>query len=890
MHCRPLSCNALGHNQDVTMTDHILRRYIREMSAIVEQDGRQRNSLLAVFPRRHNVHTTPTPIATPDLSSTVASQSFSGLTSPSHQPPLQWTAAQLQIKRNFAWSTATRFLRRVIEVGSGSGAPGVRVVKTNEVEEALDFLLSGAAEPLPDEYDLFVWFQLEARLNFERVVGPQIGRFLHIPIRCEEAFDTLRRIVHTLATSYGLYRETLIEHILPAIERNDLQHATGSGMLLHTQRSAKVKAAFEQTIHEWFVRSFYSSRLYDSLSFIIYDCLIYVFHIRKEWDSTPSSSQIALLEETSNRLLQLFRDLHSVGLGGGRSEITLSVAVERLLDAFIDSPWMKVDWIGATSAVPKLRTWISQGLVPFLSQAVQCLNPTRTLPFSNEEHISRLEEIAISKLASARNKNLFDFILGWPFSLGAILDIKECIGTSPARSRLIYAFDEQLHRRLLHAGATTTNILNVYIYVIRAFAQLDPKGALINRAIRPIQHYLKSRTDTAEIIVSSMLVDLDIEKVSRASDSISVEIAKEMQKPIANLEERDLDLNWDDMSWVPDPIDAGPEFQRTKVEDVFGHVFRLFERDTFIDVLKSILGEHLLRSHENSDFSKEIKLLELFKLRLGEEKLQACEVMLHDLETSRRTNLSVHQSEAYKANTNPGTDNAETSAQILSSFFWPTLKDSTLELPQPMKEIQDRYARGFESSKGSQSELQWMNGLGQVQIELELKGRLISETVEPLHAAVITLFDEDYNEGRNRASAIADALKVAVEDVIKALNFWITKGVIRSAPNDPALFEVIEYESSMIEEEASASVEIASNAQNAMLSAPNAEVYANYIISMLTANGNLPVARIAMMLKMTMPGGFPFNNDDLIGFLDALVTAGKLRSKNTVYGVKKAGS
>jgi len=872
------------------MTDIMILTYVEEMSTIVEHGWPQHNSLLSVFPRRHNVHTTPTPIATPDLSSSIPSQSFGGLTSPAQQQPIPLTAAQLQIKRNFAWSTATRFLRRVIEVNCSSSTLVIRVVKTKEVEDALDFLLSGVAEPLPDEYDLLVWFQLELRDNFEQIVSPEIKKFWDVPIQGDIAFDTLRQTIYTLSTCYHQYRQALIDHILPAVEHNDLWHETTNGMILDTQRSARVQAAFRQAIHEWFVRSFCSSRLYDTLSFVVYDCLMSVFDIRKERDSEPSSNQVAVFEETSNRLLDLFGDLYVVGLGGGRSEITVSIAIERLLSAFIDSPWMKVDWIEGTSTVPKLRTWIATGLAPFLVQALQCLNPTRKTPLSNADEILRLEEIAFTKLAEARNRDLFDFIVGWPFSLGAILDIRDCTFTSAARTMLIYAFDEQLHQRLLHAGATTTNILNVYIYTIRAFAQLDPKGALINRAIRPIQHYLKSRSDTAEIIVSSMLADLDLENISHTSDSISVEITKEMQKPIANLEERDLELNWDDMSWVPDPIDAGPEFQRTKVEDIFGHVFRLFERDTFIDVLKSILGEHLLRSQENSDFLKEIKLLELFKLRLGEDKLQACEVMLHDLENSRRTNLSIHQSEAYKANANPERDTAETTAQILSSFFWPTLKDSTLKMPQPMKEIQDRYAQGFESSKGSQSELEWMNALGQVQIELELKDRVISETVEPLYAAVINFFDEDRHEGKQSASVIADELEITMEDVSKALNFWIAKGVIRSAPNDPSLFEVIEDESLMTEGEASAGVEMSSSTQNAMLTAPNAEVYANYIISMLTANGNLPITRIAMMLKMTMPGGFSFSKDDLVGFLDALVKAGKLRSKNTVYGVKKAGS
>lgn len=93
-------------------------------------------------------HTTPTPVATPDLAFTAAGSSFGALTSPSsHRHSQSSTAAQLHVKRNMAWSTATRFL----SLGTLSGDElkaaykhrRPQRAKSREAEEAIAFLLSG---------------------------------------------------------------------------------------------------------------------------------------------------------------------------------------------------------------------------------------------------------------------------------------------------------------------------------------------------------------------------------------------------------------------------------------------------------------------------------------------------------------------------------------------------------------------------------------------------------------------------------------------------------------------------------------------------------------------------------------------------------------------------
>jgi anaphase-promoting complex subunit 2 len=92
-------------------------------------------------------HTTPTPVATPDLGFTAAGQSFGTLTSPnSHRHSQSFSAAQLHVKRNIAWSAATRFLSLTnltgdeLKAAYKHGRPQRK--KSREVEEAIDFLLS----------------------------------------------------------------------------------------------------------------------------------------------------------------------------------------------------------------------------------------------------------------------------------------------------------------------------------------------------------------------------------------------------------------------------------------------------------------------------------------------------------------------------------------------------------------------------------------------------------------------------------------------------------------------------------------------------------------------------------------------------------------------------
>lgn len=431
---------------------------------------------------------------------------------------------------------------------------------------------------------------------------------------------------------------------------------------------------------------------------------------------------------------------------------------------------------------------------------------------------------------------------------------------------------------------------------------------------------------------------------------LSYEIAAEMQKPIATfVQDQDEDLNWGDMSWQPHPTDASPDYKKSKIEDVIWFLLTLYDREDFINELKNILGDHLLKS-QDPEYEKEIRLLELIKLRLGDDKLQACEVMLRDVLDSKRINASIRedQDEVLKTPILPSphtTDNNPSfprtpqarrpapapptlkppstplakpatdrvlNAQILSSFFWPPLRDDTFRVPAPIAAQQRAYEQRFERVKGMRK-LRWLPALGRVKVQLQLADRTVEADVQTWQASVIYAFQPQPSEewavrggGGAAESSVARNVAQLVEMlemdealVRNAVGFWVGRSVLREThPDTFVVMERLGADGADADEVAAAAKEaaeaqaLASASASAVVSQTdllmqNKELYRQFVLGMLTNQGNMPVQRILMMLKMAVPGGFAYGVEELKGLLGELVQEGKLGAVGDVYGVRK---
>ena len=600
--------------------------------------------------------------------------------------------------------------------------------------------------------------------------------------------------------------------------------------------------------------------------------------------------------------------LDETGLGGAHAQRIFAEVMNELLTTHIRSTYAR-RWTSPTKCPECIEKWIQDRFARFAARVIRCMsgdlphNQSRYDPVTVED-VANWKEKAISELGLLRVSELFDIVMAWERgSKGGIEDLKRYTITTAARAHLISHFTTAVGHRLLHPGMSTTEILRIYIYIIRAFTFLDPKGVLLDRVARPIRRYLRERDDTVRIVISGLLADPAPDDAISSPEAL-VELAVELGKASETAaDDEDADLDFDDMSWQPDPVDAGPEYRRSKHADIIGTMTSLFDaKDVFVKEFQNILGERLLQT-TNNDFVPEVRVLELLRARFGEAPLQACDVMLHDIVESQKIDERVTRDHTLDLECEHGID---FSAKILSRLFWPALRTETFKLPPVMAALATRYAEGFEALKASRK-LGWLPSLGSVEVELQLADRSVEELVHSWQASVIYAFHSDDDDGAVPVSKTAEQLAAELEmdeDLVEnALTFWVGKLVLhrhadgaytvleklhdRGSPgagageDDPA---AISAAAARAEAAASASEVSALRSPEDVLEEKMA-VFWQFIQGMLTNQGQKSLPQIVMMLQFAVPGGFPFGKEELRGFLGRRVDEGKLEIVSGSYKI-----
>lgn len=162
------------------------------------------------------------------------------------------------------------------------------------------------------------------------------------------------------------------------------------------------------------------------------------------------------------------------------------------------------------------------------------------------------------------------------------------------------------------------------------------------------------------------------------------------------------------------------------VIDIYG------TKEVFVNEYRTLLADRLLTQ---LDFNpeKELRNLELLKLRFGETMLHTCEVMLKDIGDSKRINANVVNEST------PSENGFDLSTLILSSQFWPAFKNDALELPTGIKETFEKFTKSYETYKGNRT-LLWRPFIGRVEIDIEIGDKTFNMTVSPVHAVIIHEF------------------------------------------------------------------------------------------------------------------------------------------------------
>lgn len=276
-----------------------------------------------------------------------------------------------------------------------------------------------------------------------------------------------------------------------------------------------------------------------------------------------NENELAFIQEQRQKTLKFMQNLQDVGLGGPKAQRVFAEIMSEALTEHVKHAYAG-RWSSPSTIAEQLRDWVENHFARLAVEVLSCLrdeNDASGDQMTKVTHsdVQRWQDMGVNKLGMLRTSELFNIIVEWEGdSRGGIEDLKRYITNTNSRTHLTKSFINVLSQRLLQPGASTTEILQMYISIIRAFAILDPKGVLLDRVARPIRRYLHEREDTVKIVVGGLLADPYDEF---AGTDVLLELAEELNKSTSLGGEETVDdeeLDWDNMSWMPDPIDAGP--------------------------------------------------------------------------------------------------------------------------------------------------------------------------------------------------------------------------------------------------------------------------------------------------------------------------------------------
>lgn len=609
-------------------------------------DARKRRVFDSVFGGVSSL-SQPTPVATPSTGFTAPGQAFGGPVSSKvsqfgtpvspdrtflvpesfSQHGSGSEQVQHQVRWDRSWHSVTSTLklsdftetRGILEsLKPDGGSIGVKFYDALE-----DVLHPQTRIPLASKTeDIIIWHTNQVREHFLHQVLPVVLRAGQQPT--PEA--VLHRSLKILETAHRQYL-----HGLSFIKEGIENSAPGT--------STPVMAKFLRDLHA-VVGNSITEPLSVPLSTVLKRQVTTVLGLAST--DSVSSSPMAVegdgSEKARREMLALVECFRNVGLAGEKFQVVFAEIMNGAMTEFVYRAFKGV-WstdqkksnngavlprtahtAAPSECVTELCEWIENRYAKLAVQALSVIDTKANVSWADKE---KYKEMGITRLAELRTNELYDIVNHWPNGAGALEDLRTAITTPQRRLHLTEIFSENLNGKVLHPGTSTLQILQTYISMIWSFHTLDHSKVLLDRVSYPLQSYLCSREDTARIVISGLLAEVQEQPgnpVPTSGDKL-YELAHLLNNPSENSGKRSTDeeLDWHDMDWVPDPVDAGPGYKRTKSADVIGTLIGVLgSQEVFIKEFQHIIAESMLRlDSQDIKVDKEVMIFYLASDNLG---------------------------------------------------------------------------------------------------------------------------------------------------------------------------------------------------------------------------------------------------------------------------------
>ncbi|KAF7727756.1 hypothetical protein EC973_007215 [Apophysomyces ossiformis] len=416
--------------------------------------------------------------------------------------------------------------------------------------------------------------------------------------------------------------------------------------------------------------------------------------------------------------------------------------------------------------------WLRTNVLPWLSHVMQ-------EPGNNSVNGCHISPISVTKI--------FDLIREFPTSQPVIEDLKIAIEKLDLFDDIQNALIEVLQTRLLHLGASTSDILDQYTCCIRCVKIWDPTCDILVPIIQLMEDYIQHK----RLFIADGTKRHDSATKSVRKEAIRAVVGKVRdllpnEDPIYVFELSELDGSApsEDQEMMDDKPTRLKRWQRKSSDTVAMLISICGPIEIFVKGYEEKLREALCSSADY-DTDEEIMKLEVLKQHFPKNTMIRCDVMVADINESRRLDRQIHQ-------TVRGIP-SEFHVAVLSRFYWKNPEDeneedgdedeydeehnddASIRLWPGFQQAMDLYEAEFRRIRVSRK-LQWLPSQGMTTLELQFESGVEEYRVDPVSAMVISMFENE--TGPKTSKQIAEAIHVQETKVLDSLELWEDKGVL----------------------------------------------------------------------------------------------------------------
>lgn len=375
-----------------------------------------------------------------------------------------------------------------------------------------------------------------------------------------------------------------------------------------------------------------------------------------------------------------------------------------------------------------------------------------------------LLRITKNALIAQRIKQIYTLVEDYPNSTDTLKEFNICINSDKQKDLLVANFIESLNRRLLLPSIKTVDIILYYIKTIHSFLIIDHRGVLLDKVARPIRRYLSLRNDTVENVVDGLLsTDKHTNKLIELNDELQKNHTKNKNaSSFVNIQKRTL-------NWQPDPVDALPDFQIGKIDDVIDLLTSIFDDDNlFINQFVKIFSVDMLKI-SNYDISNIMNNLALLKTKFSNNDFNKINIMVNDILQSKSLDTKINKHLAGNYNLH---------GLFLSHLYWPNISSDIpqFDLPKTINENLAAYGQSYKNfQKGRDLKLYPQYSMANIDVTID--GVITQLTVTLDKLAVLNFFLES-NIPVVKLGIIMMKLKMPLQLLKSSLEFWVNKNVL----------------------------------------------------------------------------------------------------------------